>query len=163
MHAIYLALDHIETSEGKKFFIFVDSKSVLQALEKKDWQNPLVQKNLERHPWLCGEGDKKIVFCWIPSHIGIKGNEAADKAAKDGLDKAVIQMSIPYTDHKMYIKRLVRFKWQGEWAPKFDNKLNEVQPNIGKWNCGYECSRKEQSVLSLVYELVIVTLHIAIF
>ncbi|MEE8152293.1 MAG: ribonuclease H family protein, partial [candidate division NC10 bacterium] len=150
LHAIYLALDHVETSEGKKFVIFVDSKSVLQALEKKDWQNPLVQKILERHSWLCGEGQKKIVFCWIPSHIGIKGNEAADKAAKDGLDKAVTQMSIPYTDYKMYITRLVRFKWQGEWAPKFDNKLNEVHPNIGKWNCGYQCSRKEQSVLSRI-------------
>ncbi len=150
LHAIYLALDHVETSESKRFVIFVDSKSVLQALEKKDWQNPLVQKILERHSWLCGEGEKKIVFCWIPSHIGIKGNEAADKAAKDGLDKAVTQMPIPYTDHKMYIKRLVRFKWQGEWAPKFDNKLNEVQPNIGKWKCGYQCSRKEQSVLSRI-------------
>ncbi len=42
------------------------------------------------------------------------------------------------------------FKWQGEWAPKFDNKLNEVHPNIGKWNCGYQCPRKEQSVLSRI-------------
>ena len=103
LHAIYLALDHVETSEGTKFVIFVDSKSVLQALEKKDWQHPFVQKILERHSWLCDEGQKKIVFCWIPSHIGISGNEAADKAAKDGLDKVITQMSIPYTDYKMYI------------------------------------------------------------
>ena len=99
MHAIFLALDHVETSESSQFLIFSDSKSVLQSLQGKDWKNPLTQKVLERHHRLRNQ-HKNIKFCWIPSHIGIDGNEAADTAAKEALGKRTTVMGIPYTDLK---------------------------------------------------------------
>ena len=30
--------------------------------------------------------DNKNIFCWVPSHIGIRGNEKADSVAKSALD-----------------------------------------------------------------------------
>ena len=70
-----LALDHVETDSSHNFIIFSDSKSALESLKSKDWKNPLVLKVLERPHYLCTVCDKVIIYCWIPSHIGIQCNE----------------------------------------------------------------------------------------
>jgi len=40
-----------------------------------------------------------IIFCWLPSHVGISDNEKADKAAKSALNKPIPQIPLPYTAH----------------------------------------------------------------
>ncbi len=64
----------------------------------------MVQKILGRHDSLYRDLEKELVFCWIPSDIGIKGNEAADQAAKEGLNLHRTDMPIPYSDLKRSIK-----------------------------------------------------------
>ena len=79
--AIDLALDFIANYEtSNKFVIFSDFLSVLKPLDHTSSKNPQIKKLLEKHHDLSEFNE--IVYCWIPSHIGIAGNENVDQKAK---------------------------------------------------------------------------------
>ena len=99
LRAIELALNHISNSRHNNFVVFSDSKSSLQALQNLWSNHPLVCRVLNLHSLLC-RLNKNIVFCWLPSHVGIRGNEAADRAAKEALTLPVTVTSVPASDCK---------------------------------------------------------------
>ena len=79
VEAINKALTCVIVSTRKSFVIFSDSMSVLQAIESQE--------------------SKFIIFCWPPIHRDIRGNEDADREAKDDLSKAQPQnFEVPCTD-----------------------------------------------------------------
>ena len=73
-------------------------------------------------------GHTDIVFCWVPSHIGIQGNEWADVLTKAALDKTKQFCYIPYTYFKYNISVYLDDILQGEWTVNVTSKLFEVQP-----------------------------------
>ena len=48
---------------------------------------------------------KTVIYCWVPSHIGIYGNEKADKSAKESLNLEVTDFKIPINNFKPFIKK----------------------------------------------------------
>ena len=78
--AIELAMNIIANHKSSKFIIYSDSKSVLQALQSKDSSTPLITRLLDKMKTL--SKNNSIFLIWIPSHIGIQGNERVDKATK---------------------------------------------------------------------------------
>ena len=68
-----------------------------------------------------------IKFCWIPDHIGIKGNEKTDKIATEIIDRPIYDTKFPFSDLKpRIICQHVNFVFQDKWKNCNANKLHEI-------------------------------------
>ena len=126
--AIDLALDFISTCDtNNKYIIFSDSLSVLKAMNHTSSKNPQIQKLLEK----CHEllAYKEIVLCWIPSHIGIQGNDTVDKQAKTSLTLEPTSFKIPFSNFKPSINKCILEEWQTSWNKSIGNKLLDIKTN----------------------------------
>ena len=146
--AIDLALNHIEQDAYWRYIVYTDSLSAMKALEGEKTGNPLVVNLLEKLSRLCERAD--IAFCWLPSHIGISGNEEADKAAKDALSLEVLSFKVPYNDFKPLINDFLRKVWQQSWSDPANqhNKLFTIKPSLGEWLPGLRTNRREEIIIA---------------
>ena len=116
--------------------------SLYISLNNKKMDNPLIlQLLLKIHHLSCA--NKTI-------HLFIRGNDAADMAAKESFDQDITVSQVPYTDLKSHINFFISNKWQECWSSCRDNKLLQIKPTLGEWppGCRTRRSRKEEVVLS---------------
>ena len=85
---------------------FSDSLSALQVLRKLKTDHPL---QIQIHDLLhkINTDQREIVFKCVPGPVGILGNEAADRAAKEALDKKPTADLMPFSDLKPLTARYV--------------------------------------------------------
>ena len=154
LKAIDRALNHIEQDAYWRYIIYTDSLSVMQALEGEKTDNPLIVSLLEKLYRLCERAD--IVFCWLPSHVGISGNEEADKAAKDALSLEVLSFKVPFTDFKPLINNFIKNVWQQSGVIQPIITTNCLQSNQVLANGFRDCGQIAAKKLSWpVFALVI--------
>jgi kelch-like protein 2/3 len=131
LKALSLAYDLIANSNSDKFAIFSDSLSSLTAIQGTGDGHPYLQEILVAHTKV--SKCKTVVLVWVPSHIGIDGNERADSLAKKALQGIIQDLKIPFSDLKGGIKKTVEERWQGFWDYKnFSIKMYEIQPILGR-------------------------------
>jgi len=112
--ALNLALDIIR-SMRKKFIIFSDSLSSLMPIHNRHRETGYVQKFISDYSQLVNSG-KTIALCWIPSHVGIRGNERADVAAKSALSSTISAVKCPPTDLYQSLTDHCQRLWQVEFT-----------------------------------------------
>ncbi|GBL75191.1 hypothetical protein AVEN_194433-1 [Araneus ventricosus] len=80
--AILYAPKRISSYEYRNFCLYTDNMSFLKQLQNFDCScHPVVAQIMVQLTSLKGRGFD-IMFCWVPIHVGIKGNELVDRAAK---------------------------------------------------------------------------------
>ena len=124
LHAISQAIKWITESETRKrnFWIFTDSQSAIQKLQKEYIQTEVHQNIIQNLEKLKNQ-DKNVHIHWVPSHTYIPGNELADKAAKKGArntERAVINASKTQTSLS-FIKKDIDKIAQEEWTQYWRN------------------------------------------
>ena len=73
---------------------------------------------------------------WDPGQVGIRGSEAADRAAKEVLGQKPTADLMPFSDLKPLTARFVYQVWQKEWdetvlvSNKFHKILSKLPDNL---------------------------------
>ena len=155
MKALCLALRMVYQARGEKFLILSDSLSSLIAIQERKLDHPFLIEFSEWFTMLLSDG-KNVELAWIPSHVGIKGNEAADTAAKAALTEVLPDnQKTKFSDLKAgaasYIKQASQAEWEKEGEKDPPNKLFQIQPirsDPFPRGCQY---RKEESVLTRLH------------
>ena len=101
--------------------VLSDSLSSSQAVFNLKYDHPILVQILELYMNLNRDG-KKIVFIWVPGHVSIRGNSAADSAAKDALAGDIAVELIPFSDLKACTNKYMLELWQLELDEFPENK-----------------------------------------
>ena len=145
--AIEKALCFMEVSSDVSFVIFTDSLSSLLALSDFNTSHPVVQSILTILTSLDRAG-KAVVFCWMPSHIGVAGNDRADEAAKRAARSRCTRfLPLPASDFFPACLSHLRNKWQEEWDTAGSSKLKSIKPRLAHWPSSLRKNRREEVAL----------------
>lgn len=149
--AILFALEWISNFLPDRVVILSDSLSALQVIAGNvcDISSDVVGEILHRFTHLSKSG-LTILFSWIPSHVGIAGNELADQTAK-GAISSVCCISVPLSISEVdsIIRSNIRHFWQGRWNDSFKGRSYfRVNDTVSSNVSFYGRCRREQVLYS---------------
>ena len=89
-----------------------------------------------------------VTLCWIPGHVGIPGNERADRVAKAALSLPISPFKISVTDFLPRAKLLIHREWQAIWNCCDGNKLHAINPTVGVTKQNGSLSRRDAVIMN---------------
>ena len=116
MVAILESLQFVLIKPPLSVAIFSDSLSSVSSIDSGDDMTPIHQeiRYCLYQLWCLGV---PVTICWIPSHVGILGNEVADRLAKEALLRRQISFPIFKNVNEIYsiLKCDMISQWQRQW------------------------------------------------
>ena len=134
MVAVLVALKWVEITAQKKTVICSDSASVLESFTSfhSNSRQDILYQVLHTFTRIHRKGGQ-VTFFWVPAHVGLQGNERADKLAKRALkaNRVEMQVSISKAEVKSVIKEKIYKKWQSMWDRESRGRhLYQIQQNV---------------------------------
>ncbi|XP_055589528.1 uncharacterized protein LOC129741768 [Uranotaenia lowii] len=138
----------VDQREPRAYLICTDSMSAVTNLEKcklnskwKDSVQTLFNEIVEM--------GSEIVIFWVPSHIGIPGNERADIEAKKALELPEDENQIiDIKEIRKIVKAHFTNRWQMQWHSNLNNKLREVKNTVLPFKAALLGNRRDDVILA---------------
>jgi len=146
LKAILMAVEEVGRQEMGNYLICSDSKSSLQAISSNAMPTGIIYKIRVQIIEQKKRG-RNVVFCWVPSHVGVLGNERADREAVIAASRPAEFISIPYRDWYPIIESATREIWKRRWCNE-RRSLYELKDAPCKWKKVANISRRKEVVLN---------------
>ena len=127
------ALDMVHQSADRQLLFLSDSLSCLQSLKNRDLSHPLIADILCRVHILLSRGTQ-VAFMWMPSHVELAGNSAADIAAKAAQLLPIANLPVPPSDFCFLIRSQSLKQWQESGNSETLNILHAIDLNLNVFN-----------------------------
>lgn len=126
----------MEDNKPRRAVIASDSSSALLSIKngQSESRQDLIFQIMQSGNNLVKAG-VEIVFLWVPAHIGVRGNEMADKLAKDALKKESIDLKVQHSkaEVKSIVKARTCEKWQRLWdTGDTGRQYHATQSQVGR-------------------------------
>ncbi|XP_076047437.1 uncharacterized protein LOC143028972 [Oratosquilla oratoria] len=144
LYGIYKALEYAQSDTHSKFVIFTDSLSALKSIKTGNhMENFLLGKIIST----LSITSKSITLSWVPSHIGIFGNEKADILAKTALEiDSITDIPLDIGTFNSILRKQLHTHWQLQW-----NNLDishKQKEHITDWSTSYRNNRLEEIAIA---------------
>ena len=127
---------HKEILLTNQVVFLTDSRSSIEAMKNymPKHQSHLINI-IKNKGYDLTESNIKITIQWIPSHVGVDGNEMADEIARAGhTNDHLIPAALDISDVKILVKRAQHTRWQRIYdVGKQNIHIGPIKPTIEKW------------------------------
>uniref|UniRef100_A0A3Q3BE46 Reverse transcriptase domain-containing protein n=1 Tax=Kryptolebias marmoratus TaxID=37003 RepID=A0A3Q3BE46_KRYMA len=150
MLAILLALQWVEEIKPLKTIICSDSSSALLSIKNNQTDSRMdILLEIYHTLFRIQNMGMMVIFVWVPAHIGVDGNEKADKMAKRAIKNPVsITVKISKSEGKSIAKENLMKVWQKRWdEDKKGRWFYKIQGKVGEKRNGRR-NRKEERVIT---------------
>ena len=132
---------------GRSITVFTDSLSTLKALQSR--HSPSRSTQLATVLDAICQLQQPVTFVWVPSHVGVPGNEAADALAKAGLNRPIVDVQTPWElgEELDSINTFTLATWQRWYNEQTAGAFyREVEPRVST-KVKYTHKRRAQEVM----------------